>query len=421
MSSSTLSSTIGCKMEERKANVLKRLEQRELERTKRIQERRIKYEETADPNESIDKFWKEYNELKKSIRTEIQETVATFQKETRKQRRQRMKDDPENDPVLCKIKEIYRDIASLQQIVTSASLFLAKYDVRSAQEGVATLENELSAAKDKLRPPKKFSFSTGLKRHQRGHASAKAAERLKKIQEQKKSSEGITKEKASAESERGLVVKNRSECAIRLPQATDETKDEEGGDLTLRDLDDCTVGVCKRMSTVRLVNLRSCRVYCGPIDGSVFIDECVGCRVVLAARQVRIHNTTDCTFEVHTNSGPIIEDCTRLRFGPYPNLSYEGSVADFEGSTLGAVRDEGGKWRDVKDFKWHRTQASPNWTLLEATERSTSVHRSSELNMRIDVTCVEMKRESMSSATRKEKIPPEEEEEEEDSDDEEEL
>lgn len=33
--------------------------------------------------------------------------------------------------------------------------------------------------------------------------------------------------------------------------------------------------------------------------------------------QLRIHTTEACDLYVHTVSGPIIEDCARLRFAPY--------------------------------------------------------------------------------------------------------
>lgn len=88
---------------------------------------------------------------------------------------------------------------------------------------------------------------------------------------------------------------------------------------------------------------------------------------MLASRQLRIHDTTNCVFEVQTNSGPIIEDCNQLRFGPYPQLSYDQSDVDFRESTLDMSHKEA--WSDVKDFKWHRTQASPHWSVLNVRDR----------------------------------------------------
>ena len=116
-----------------------------------------------------------------------------------------------------------------------------------------------------------------------------------------------------------------------------------------------------------MTNVRDCEIYCGPIDGSVFVNDCTNCRFVLASRQLRIHDTINCVFEVQTNSGPIIEDCDHLRFGPYPQISYNQSDLDFRESTLDmSVKNA---WCDVKDFKWHRTQASPHWSKLDIRDR----------------------------------------------------
>jgi len=46
-----------------------------------------------------------------------------------------------------------------------------------------------------------------------------------------------------------------------------------------------------------------------------------------ARTQLRIHTTERCDLYVHTVSGPIIEDCSALRFAPYA-LRYAGLEAD---------------------------------------------------------------------------------------------
>jgi hypothetical protein len=38
--------------------------------------------------------------------------------------------------------------------------------------------------------------------------------------------------------------------------------------------------------------LRNCRVYAGPVIGSVLIDEAEGCVFVMASHQIRIHNVS---------------------------------------------------------------------------------------------------------------------------------
>eukprot|EP00939_MAST-03C_sp_MAST-3C-sp1_P001318 g1318.t1 len=372
-------------MNAKRENVLQRLEARSKVRLEKVRAQRAEAAENADPRESSKRFWKEFNEGKRATGQLVEDAFEKYKSETRKQRRERMRGDPEKDPVAIDIKAISTTISRLQEIVTSASYFLPKYDVRSAQESVEMLEASLKRVKEKLRPPKKFSFAGVRNRRQRGRAAMDAADALQKKREEK---EETVKKAATDEIEDaylcGLVIRDRSDAVIRIPDlgasCGTETKNLDD-DVTLSNLNGCVVGICKRLGTARFVGLKACHVYCGPIDGSVFIDRCQDCKFVLASRQVRIHSTTSCTFEVRTNSGPIIEDCTKLLFGPYPDLMYPRSHADFEESTLSTGPAE--CWKDVQDFKWLRTQASPHWSILPASDRSVSLKQSDVLGMRI--------------------------------------
>jgi len=374
-------------MDVKRANVIKRLEARSRERQSRVQDQRAKAAESADPRESTEMFWKTFDAKENEIERSLNDMVETFKSETRKIRRQRMGGDPSEDPVLRRVSSIAEAIEKLQGRVTSASLFLPKYDMRSAQGRIGKLEKELKSAKCKLRPPKKFSFAGVRNRRQRGGAAKDAATALEKARktsaDEKKDVESTNASISSDRADKGLVISKKSKEIVRIPHSDASDSRCCENDVTLSDLSDCVVGICKRLSTARLIGLTSCHIYCGPVDGSVFIDRCKNCRIVLASRQVRIHSSTDCTFEVHTNSGPIIEDCTKLRFGPYPNLRYARSDNDFRASTLNFdARNE--SWRDVKDFKWHRLQASPNWSILDESDRTRTPVSGTSLGLRID-------------------------------------
>ena len=67
-------------------------------------------------------------------------------------------------------------------------------------------------------------------------------------------------------------------------------------------------------------------------------------------------------------SGPIIEDCNGMAFAPY-SLTYPEFETQVDQAELAATRGAN-FWQQVKDFKWHRAQASPNWSLLEDERRA---------------------------------------------------
>eukprot|EP00756_Hemistasia_phaeocysticola_P052479 Hpha_TRINITY_DN27720_c0_g1::TRINITY_DN27720_c0_g1_i1::g.157161::m.157161 len=109
-----------------------------------------------------------------------------------------------------------------------------------------------------------------------------------------------------------------------------------------------------------LSDLRDCEVFIRPVDGSVFVERCEGCTLVIAARQLRVHNTKGCSFYLHCGSQPIIEDCADCGFAPF-TWEWEGRDEVFASTTLAGHKN---KWAQVNDFKWIRLQQSPNWHII---------------------------------------------------------
>lgn len=111
--------------------------------------------------------------------------------------------------------------------------------------------------------------------------------------------------------------------------------------------------------------LRNCRVYTGPVIGSILLEEVENCVFVLASHQIRIHYAKNCDFYLRVRSRPIIEDCGGVRFAPYC-LRYVGIEEDL---TKAGLEEEKENWGNVDDFKWLRAVKSPNWSVLEESER----------------------------------------------------
>jgi hypothetical protein len=56
--------------------------------------------------------------------------------------------------------------------------------------------------------------------------------------------------------------------------------------------DSTTPPIQARSNNAFVHRLRNCRVYAGPVVGSVLIDEADGCVFVMASHQIRIHNVS---------------------------------------------------------------------------------------------------------------------------------
>lgn len=76
-----------------------------------------------------------------------------------------------------------------------------------------------------------------------------------------------------------------------------------------------------------LKHLKNCRIFAGPTQSTVFIDNCSNCEIEISCHQLRIHNTTDTRFGIFTSSKGIIEDTTRVAFKKY-NYRYNGIDGD---------------------------------------------------------------------------------------------
>ncbi|SPQ24775.1 1cc65361-e920-4c37-8341-6cb1f088311a [Thermothielavioides terrestris] len=106
-----------------------------------------------------------------------------------------------------------------------------------------------------------------------------------------------------------------------------------------------------------LLDISGCAIAAGHVDGPVFVTRVRDSAVVVAARQVRIHDCENVVFYLHCVSRPIIENCKGVRFARAP----EAYLTDKE-------KGETNLFDQVDDFKWLKTTASPNWSLLPESE-----------------------------------------------------
>ncbi|KAI5921995.1 tubulin binding cofactor C [Camillea tinctor] len=107
-----------------------------------------------------------------------------------------------------------------------------------------------------------------------------------------------------------------------------------------------------------LKNIRRSLIVAGHVAGPAHITGIEDSVIVVAARQVRIHECRNVDVYLHCQSHPIIEDCEGMRFAPLPDL--------YASDTTTA---ENNQWDQVDDFKWLKTEPSPHWSVLPADQR----------------------------------------------------
>ncbi|KAK4497393.1 hypothetical protein PRZ48_011844 [Zasmidium cellare] len=111
-------------------------------------------------------------------------------------------------------------------------------------------------------------------------------------------------------------------------------------------------------ATLTLKNISHSLIICGHVSGAAHLTNIKNSVIVVASRQFRMHDSSNCDVYLLATSRPIIEDCYEIRFAPLPQAYMTERDQDVEN-----------KWSNVDDFKWLRNEPSPHWRALEADER----------------------------------------------------
>ncbi|KAJ9177592.1 hypothetical protein P3X46_012796 [Hevea brasiliensis] len=244
--------------------------------------------------------------------------------------------------------DISSSISALEQLVAENSYLLPSYELRSSLKAVSELKQSLDSLNAELVPKKKFSFKN-KSTSKSSLSEPKETEIIKP--EVPKPAFAIRDLPGIRNKENEILTKN--------------FRSSETGEFGLSDLDSCEVRLIGCVNAFFINRLRNCRVYTGPVMGSILIEEVENCVFVLASHQIRIHYAKGSDFYLRVRSRPIIEDCEGVRFAPYC-LSYEGIEDDMRKAGLA---EDTGNWSNVDDFKWLRAVQSPNWSVLPESER----------------------------------------------------
>ncbi|CAK7221537.1 hypothetical protein SEUCBS140593_004603 [Sporothrix eucalyptigena] len=298
-------------------------------------------------------------------------------------------------------------ISKLSLEVADASDFIPAYDQRTYSATVKSLTEQLNEELAKLAPAKpRFQFKRTAKPAASSAGTAAAADNrlLRGVPDKPAAKMETKKETSSAASEApdtvgalpvipATAVKNyNAEIAstagsVRKPSFSSAREVSLSGHTglhiilplsasratsygSLTDLTSCVVdmsvptastargGGGSAFQSLMLRNIERSLIVAGHVQGAVHITGLKNCVVVVAARQVRIHECDRVDVYLQCGSRPIIEDCRRMRFAPLPQTyANEGEGEDKN------------QWDQVDDFKWLRSDASPNWSVLPEAER----------------------------------------------------
>lgn len=307
-------------------------------------------------DELVSRFWEQFTEKEDYIRKQIGEYSE--------QRRQPVAVDGAKeirlDDVVAHVNAMSNDAAR------ASSLFLSPYDIRHTQIIVNKLLELVESTRQLFAPRKRFTFRARAKK---AASTESGVDENRPDNNNNNAEADLNKQGSSKDADKQsvldldeLVFANKQHEVIVIDGGSFGDQDaNKRRDLNFSHLTDCTIFVCIETSAIRGDALKNCTIYTGPIYGSLWLEDCHSCEFFVACRQLRVHHSANTAFHLRINSHPIIEDCHQMRFGPY-RLRFAGLKEQLE--AVGLQKDSG-LWAKVNDFKWHKAQQSPNWSLCD--------------------------------------------------------
>ncbi|CZT15249.1 related to tubulin folding cofactor C [Ramularia collo-cygni] len=285
-------------------------------------------------------------------------------------------------------------IARLSTEVQDASAYIPAYDQRTYGDAIKALNTKLQDVRSSVAPRPKFSFKSGrlftAKKNESAISISDAADLASQRRFQSMQSgssnvssfattpievpspaneptsnpigngqDGDRQDDAAPLPSTAVNIKNREHAHITLPSTNIHTASSG----TVTDIEHCVIDMSVPSSSspfagLTLKNISHSLVICGHVSGAIHLTNIKNSVVVVASRQFRMHDSSNCDIYLLTTSRPIIEDCSNVRFAPLPQTYM--------------LEDDGkseNQWEKVDDFKWLRNEQSPNWSILEARER----------------------------------------------------
>lgn len=252
------------------------------------------------------------------------------------------------------IHKILEDIQNSQTLLTSSTLFLPDYTVKTYQASINDLKARLDTTKDKLISKKKFNFQK--------RTTVTAPKSVTTVDSGK--SEPKISTDIEDTSHIDWTIQNRSGEEILL--CGDEVNNK---DITISRLNGCLIKITGHPSSLQVSRLVNCVILCGPISRSLMADHCMNCKFVFGCQQLRLHNSQHCDLYMHVTCRAIIEDCQNINVAPY-NYTYDNMNDDFTKAGLDTTKNN---WEDIADFNWLSADAkSPNWNQIPDQLRITN-------------------------------------------------
>ncbi|KAG6816395.1 hypothetical protein H0H87_006307 [Tephrocybe sp. NHM501043] len=211
---------------------------------------------------------------------------------------------------LC--KELSSDLARLVKDLADATGSIPSYDQRQNEEQLKALELSVSDLLRSSRPKSKFAF----KRKAATPVSINSSRPTDTVGPRNTIPQLVPTTNLSISGHTSQLLTPDS-----LPSSS-----SSGRDLAIHDLSGCIVNLLPSdgrtsldLSAVHIQDLTDTVLLLPAINGSVLIHNLRKCTIVVGCHQFRMHSSQNVDIYLDITSNPIIEHCSTIRFGGYPD------------------------------------------------------------------------------------------------------
>lgn len=245
-----------------------------------------------------------------------------------------------------KINQLFLKSEQVKKYVHQHLSSMISYDIRICNSLINDVENLISYERDlsKEKSAFKFTFNFGKSVPKKNDSNVLET-----------TSSDTVDANASSLNANITGFKNFKDETKTLDAESVDSKD-----VVLDSMNNCKVFIKGSPCSLRILNLKNCFIFCGPVSSSVFISECNNCVFQIACQQSRIHDSTECMVFLHVTSRSVIENSSKLKFGCF-SWEYDELGEDFKKSGLDLNTNN---WNQVDDFDC-LVKPSPNYTLIE--------------------------------------------------------
>lgn len=133
----------------------------------------------------------------------------------------------------------------------------------------------------------------------------------------------------------------------------------DGQPFDIADLDGCEIMLLDHTDQVQIDNVTNSRIFIGSSAESIFVRNCTGCIFTIACKQLRTRDCVQCDFYLYSQTDPIIETSSAMRFAPF-NGAYNGLRQHFVEAELDPTDNH---WSRVYDFN-DPEKSGANWCII---------------------------------------------------------